>query len=161
MSHEARFDRLDLRCWWVSVNKAGGDQWRRFVLSEIPFSGGFYRNHWHLGRSIAELQSLIYAAQHCLQPWWLGLASEDHWSPVGRVGPHSGRDKTDVCCCSCGFALIMPVLCLLLDFLWSSLCLLFPAPLTRRRINICEAHSSPQSTLRKLCIIEAFKYIPK
>lgn len=39
----------------------------------------------------------------------------------------------------------------------------FPQVLPRLVVSgpICEAHSSPQSTLRKLCIIEAFKYIPK
>lgn len=159
MSHEAHFDRLDLRCWWVSVNKAGGGQWRCFVLSEISFSGGFYRNHWHLGRRIAALGSLIYATQQCLQPRQLGPRL---WRPLESCWQSgTGQNGTDVCCCSCNFALIMSVLYLLPDFGWFPLCWLFRAPQMIRRINICGAHFSPQSTLKKLFIIEAFKYISK
>ena len=51
MSHEARFDRLDLRCWWVSVNKAGGDQWRH--LKKV-------QGRW--GRSTLQSSSLLFSA---------------------------------------------------------------------------------------------------
>lgn len=128
------------------------------MLSEISFSGGFYRNHWHLGRRIAELQShLLNNVVSRLGN--LAPASEDHWSPVSRVG--SRPNGTGICGHSCSFTLIMSVLYLLLDFGWYSLCLLFQGPLTMRRINICGAHSSPQSTLNTLFIIEAFKCILK
>lgn len=59
------------------MNKAGGGQWRCFVLSEISFSGGFYRNRWHLGRRAAEFQSHL----HSTAP-----ASDGHWRRLGRVG---------------------------------------------------------------------------
>lgn len=54
---------------------------RCFVLSEISFSGGFYRNRWHLGRRLLS-SSLVYAAHsHAAAP-----ATEGPWRPLGR-GP--------------------------------------------------------------------------
>lgn len=78
------------------------------MLSEISFSGGFYRNSWHLGRRIAKLKSLItqYVAS---SPDNSAPASEEHWGPVSGVGQGSGQNRTDVSCCSCNSALIAPV----------------------------------------------------
>lgn len=129
------------------------------MLSEISFSGGFYRNHWHLGRRFAKLQSLI--TQHVASS--LGdsaPASEDHWGPVGRVGQGSGQNRTHVYCCCCNSTLIVSIPYLLLDFSKSPLCLL-QTLLTLRKASVSGAYCSPWSTVKGPCITEKFKYISK
>ena len=141
------------------MNKACGGQWRRFVLSEISFSGGFYRNHWHLGRRIAKLQSLItQRVASSLDN--SARASEDHWGPVSSVGQGSGENRTEVCGCSRNSTLIVSVPYLPLDFSRSPLCVL-QAWLALISATFRGALSSPQSTAKGPCITETFKYIPK
>lgn len=129
------------------------------MLSEISFSGGFYRNHWHLGRRFARLRSLI--TQHVASSLGNSApASEGHWGPVGNVEQGSGQNRTGVYCCCCNSTLIVSVPYLLLDFSRSPLCLLQASP-TLRKASVSLAHCSPQSTVKGPCITEEFKYISK